>query len=825
MALRWLLPEMQRLGIDAANGPASTEQWLALLQSLERQDFAWDGAGEGESHEELVRMAHVAQSTGDFVVLTDLAGHITFVNRAVVERFGYTEKELLGQLARIFLSPRNPPGLAAQIMRQTLSGSRFRGDMVNVTRSGEEFWVSVTTSLLMDGERAIGMVATSRDISDRKKTEAELKKAKEEAERANRAKSEFLANMSHEIRTPMNAVIGMTGLLLDTDLTAEQRDFVETIRASGDTLLSIINDILDFSKMESGKLELEQQPFEIREVVEGALELVVPRVADKNLNLAYFVNRDVPAAVFGDVTRVRQVLVNYLSNAVKFTQKGDIEVLVSATPLPGGRVEILCSVRDTGIGIPLHRRDRLFQSFSQVDASMTRQFGGTGLGLAICKRLAEMMAGRVWVESELEKGSTFHFAFPALPARPPEEPARIGDRPLLSGFRLLVVDDHASNRRTIEAYASGWGVTVRATGSALEALSWIREGEGFDAAIIGGDLTEMDGAALAEEILTKGPRDLPLVLLSAARRRDEFSGERFAAVLSKPIKPVSLLNTLIRLSDDSLVRTVRKNTDPPIDRNLGVRHPLRVLVAEDNAVNQRVAQQMLSRLGYRSDVAANGIEVLEALRRQPYDLVFLDIQMPEMDGLEAAHRIREEWGRTKGPRLVAMTASAMKGDRDDCLAAGIDDYVSKPVQIASLQKALMESRKRDLEPSQHRQAGGAGASIDMSALAGLRQYQEDGCPDIVTELIGLFLDEAPKKIDAMEGAVARGEFEVLKKIAHTLKGTSASIGARRLSALCAWIETVPTPENLKETLPRLKREFERVRQLLENEKAGENSSP
>jgi CheY-like chemotaxis protein len=313
--------------------------------------------------------------------------------------------------------------------------------------------------------------------------------------------------------------------------------------------------------------------------------------------------------------------------------------------------------------------------------------------------------------------------------------------------------------------------------------------------------------------------------LSAARRRDEFSGERFAAVLSKPIKPVSLLNTLIRLSDDSLVRTVRKNTDPPIDRNLGVRHPLRVLVAEDNAVNQRVAQQMLSRLGYRSDVAANGIEVLEALRRQPYDLVFLDIQMPEMDGLEAAHRIREEWGRTKGPRLVAMTASAMKGDRDECLAAGIDDYVSKPVQIASLQKALMESRKRDLEPSQHRQAGGAGASIDMSALAGLRQYQEDGCPDIVTELIGLFLDEAPKKIDAMEGAVARGEFEVLKKIAHTLKGTSASIGARRLSALCAWIETVPTPENLKETLPRLKREFERVRQLLENEKAGENSSP
>ncbi|MCK6684785.1 MAG: response regulator [Thermoanaerobaculia bacterium] len=820
MALRALLRELERLGIDAGQGPASAEQWQALLAGLAALEPSGAALERQKAADELARLAHVARSMGDFVVITDLEGRIDFVNQAVLDRFGYCQEELLGQKARIFLSSRNPPGLAGQVFQLTSSGAGFSGDVINVTRSGEEFWVSMTTSLLREGSRVLGMLAISRDVSDRKKAEAELKKAKEEAERANRAKSEFLANMSHEIRTPMNAVIGMTGLLLDTDLSAEQRDFVETIRTSGDALLSIINDILDFSKMESGKLDLEQQPFEVRDLVEESLDLIVPRSADKNLNLAYYIEPDVPAAVVGDAARVRQILVNYLSNAIKFTQRGEIEVRVAADHDSGPRPEIRFSVRDSGIGIPQHRRDRLFQSFSQVDASMTRQFGGTGLGLAICKRLSDMMGGRVWVESEFGKGSTFSFAFRPLPARPAEEPVPGESRFALADFRLLVVDEFPSNRRIIEAYASSWGVAVKSTSSALEALAWLKAGEEFDAAIVSREHTEMDAAALAEEVQARTEREMPLVLLTPARKREEVPGGRFAATLTKPVKPLSLMNTLIRLSEKAQIRASRRAQEPPIDRHLGSRHPLRILIAEDNAVNQRVAQQMLSRLGYRADVAANGVEVLEALKRQPYDVVLLDVQMPEMDGIETARRIRAESGAGKGPRLIAMTASAMKGDREECLASGMDDYVSKPVQIQFLQRALMAAKKRDLDPSLHRQVT-SGIAVDMSALAGLRQYQEDGQPDIVTQLIDDFLKEAPRKLATMEGAAARGEFEVLRRTAHSLKTAAASIGARRLSALCAWIETVPTLENLRETHPRLLQEFEKVRQLLGRERIEE----
>ncbi len=812
---------LSRLGIDRENGPQNRESWLRLLQLMEEQR----ALQEPQDTQEIRRLAEVPRAILDFVIVTDLEGRITFANPAALKRFGYTGKSLNGQLLWVLFSPENPRVLAAEIYQQTFSGSGFRGEVIAMTQLGEKFPASLSASLIRDHGRATGMVSTLSDITSTKRVEAELKGAKDEAERANRFKSEFLANMSHEIRTPMNAVIGMTGLLLDSELTDEQRDFVETIRTSGDALLSIINDILDFSKMESGKLDLEDQPFELRQMVEESMDLIAPRAAEKNLNLVYEIDAGVPYAVNGDVTRVRQILVNYLGNAVKFTARGEIEVYVSARRIPPQSFEIHVSVRDTGIGIPEPRRDRLFRPFSQVDASMTRQFGGTGLGLAICKHLAEMMKGRVWAESETGKGSTFHFTILAEAASISAPKETSLSNTSLPGSRLLVVDDFASNRRVLGNICKGWGLLVKSTGSPLEALAWVRDGEIFDFAIVGQETAQMEGAGLARELKERSRRELPVLALTNLRGTSSANpASPFTGHISKPVKPTLLLNALIKISDDSLVRVGRRPLEAPINREMAKQHPLRILIAEDNVVNQKVAVQMLSRLGYRADVAANGHEVLEALRRLPYDVVFLDVQMPGMDGIEAARHVREEWGRTRGPRLIAMTANAMKGDREACLAAGMDDYISKPVQIEVLEKALKGSRQRDGDVTQHRQFS-TGSAIDMSMLASIRQIQSDGEPDLLTELITLFFEDTPRRLLELENAASTGDLESVRKAAHTIKGSASSLGAKRLSALCSWLETATTLENVRETLPRLRREFDRVRVLLERERIDDQISP
>jgi CheY-like chemotaxis protein len=485
----------------------------------------------------------------------------------------------------------------------------------------------------------------------------------------------------------MNAVIGMTGLLLGTELTPDQRELAEVVRSSGDALLRVIDDILDFSKIEAGRLELEREPFDVRECVEGALEIVAPRATGKDVELGCLVGDAVPAGIVGDGTRLRQVLLNLLSNAVKFTEEGEVIVHVDAEPAGRGKHRVHFGVRDTGIGIPKDRMDRLFESFSQVDASTSRRYGGTGLGLAISKRIVELMDGTMWAESEEGKGSTFHLEFTAAEAEVPAKVGRDGGLPELAAKRILVVDDNATNREIMSRQVRSWGMEPVAVALPSQALGLVESGEIFDVAAIDMQLPEMDGPELARRIRRHpNGQELPLVLLtSLAGLPEARSAEEFSAQLTKPVRASQLYNALMGLFAERVEEPVSL---PAIDVEVPETSSLRILLAEDNPVNQKVALRILDKLGYRADVASNGLEALEALERELYDVVLMDVQMPEMDGLEASRRICAQWPAESRPRIIAMTANAMIEDREACFAAGMDDYLAKPVRPEELAEAL-----------------------------------------------------------------------------------------------------------------------------------------
>jgi PAS domain S-box-containing protein len=742
------------------------------------------------------------------IVLMDTSGTVTSWNPAAERLFGYTQDEAIGRdIDDLVATDERVLAEAASMTERGMSGELVHAITKRTRKDGSLVDVEVFGAPVIVSGEAVGLYGLYHDIG-------ELQRAREQAESATEAKSAFLATMSHEIRTPLNAVIGMTGLLLDTELTAEQRHFAEVIRGSGDALLGVISNILDFSKIEAGRLELEAAPFDLRACVESALELVAPLAVEKGLDLAYDPGPDAPRGIVGDLTRLRQILINLTNNAVKFTNEGEVVVTVDARSAGSPRRHRLSfAIRDTGIGILDDQMDRLFESFSQVDPSTTRRYGGTGLGLAISRRLVELMGGSMSAESVPGTGSTFRFTIDAESADVPPAPFDVpGD--ILRGLRVLVVDDNATNRSIVTRQVANWAMDARDTGSPAEALAWIRAGEPFDVAVIDMQMPEMDGATLGREIRAVGA-ELPLVMLTSLGRMPDASTSIFAATLTKPIKPSQLFEALTgifggRADGDDASTIAVGDADEHFAENV----PLRILVVEDNEVNRQLALLLLQKLGYRADVAANGIEAVEAVDRQSYDAVLMDVEMPEMDGLEAARRIRQMEPPTR-PWIVAVTANALHGERDRCLQAGMDDYITKPLHLDALVAAL---RGAPPPPNGRR----SDEAVDREVLRRLSSSLGEGGDASVRELIDTFRSQASGIPSTLRIAIDRRDSEEVRRAAHTLKSNASMFGASTLAELSRELESAARADELegrRQLIDRIAEELHRALVELERVQA------
>jgi PAS domain S-box-containing protein len=754
------------------------------------------------------RFREVVDITGKFIWETAPDGKITFVSERVSEMLGLNPEEMAGRgffdgavqedaviaSAKFFYAARK---------EQRFSDLEFR---CNAKDDGV-IWLSTRGAPMHDTKgRLIGYRGICEDITARKNISEELIKAKEAAESANIAKSEFLANMSHEIRTPMNAVVGMTGLLLGTDINAEQRNYAQTIRQSADTLLTIISDILDFSKIESGKLELESHPFDLAVLVEESVDCVALQAAEKGIELHWHIAADLAPGFHGDATRLRQVLVNLLSNAVRFTSVGDVSIHVTKAENEAGDHFVLFSVWDTGIGIPADKLNRLFQSFSQVDASTTRRFGGTGLGLAISRKLTEMMGGNIWVESEDGKGSGFHAAVPLQEALPPKP---LVPNPILKGKTLLIAATHPGVRSMLSAMGKRWDMQTVAAGSGGELMKKLRAGQTFHAALIEEDLPDQSGKKLVQEVRAQRGADAAPCILFCSLQQQAAHGRNlppgFVACMAKPIHAQQLHGILAtslkgeRVTDNLLRSTGR------IDTGFGQRRPLRILLAEDNVINQKVATRILSQMGYRPDVVQNGLEVLSALERQKYDVILMDVQMPEMDGLEATRKVRELWTGAKRPWIIAMTANAMESDRQMCFKAGMDGYLSKPVRIESLEAELVRSSEN------------IGQVVDFEVLARFGEMTGSGS-EAVRELVEIFSEETPLTLQQLRHDIDHRNLQGIGIQAMQLGRACANFGAERMQLLCASLQAAGRSGDLslaQEFADRLETEFKVVKSTLE----------
>ena len=801
-------------------GPPETAQCIQAFNSM-AQNIESLVVSLRRSEEKNRLLAMQVEQSSDAIFSRDQSGVVTSWNRGAARLYGYSAAEAIGRpLHELDLwDARGAHGQNAASRRERAVSASFETSAK--TRSGQLVEVSVVaTPFLDDSGRPMGELTIVRDISALKQKEAA-------AEAANRAKSEFLATMSHEIRTPMNGVIGMTALLLDTQLTREQRDYAETVHRSGEALLMIINDILDFSKIEAGRLELEPVPFALRETLAERVKTLAPLAHAKALELAYEIRPDVPDDLIGDTGRLGQIVLNLVGNAIKFTEQGEVAVRVDAEAMTPDTVTLRVAVQDTGIGIAPDKSRLVFDAFAQADASTTRRFGGTGLGLAICRRLVERMGGRIWLDSEPGRGSTFHFTVLLERARAPVPKQVAAPSHALHGLPVLAVDDNATNRRLLEAILTTWGValTIVADGrSALAALEKARAaGRTFRLVLLDARMPDIDGFAVAERIRREPAlAGVTVMLLTSDVMNGDLARCRTLGIarhLVKPFTPSELLNAVLLALGQSIETKTSPLPPAPPGAEASSRR-LHVLVAEDNAVNQRLIVRLLEKMGHIPIVAYNGQEAVEAYESRPFDVALMDVQMPVMDGLAATMAIRESEARHPGRRrlpIMALTAYAMRGDRERCLAAGMDEYLTKPIKLEDLSAALNRLFGEGVaatdpgEPILSEPVPEAGFDL-TTAL-----NYVGGDRELLDELLGIFAEDAPVRIEAMRRAIGGGDTPELMREAHTLKGALKVIGATSAAGLAQGLEALGRAgdgTDVDKLFAALEREMDRLLQSL-----------
>jgi two-component system sensor histidine kinase/response regulator len=775
----------------------------------------------------------VADATTDAIAFKDLDGRYRMINASGARMLGRTVDEVVGRSDADVLGAETAGAIRAADRAVLETGETVTCEIPLEIDGQRRILLSTRSPAHDEHGNVLGLVAVSTDITERKQIEDQLAIVREQEIEASRLKSEFLAHMSHEIRTPMSGVIGMTELLLDTKLTTEQREYTEMLRDSGEALLDVVNDILDLSKIEAGKLELESAFFDLRETVEDIGELLAKRAYDKGLELTVAIDHDVPFAVRGDRARVRQVLVNLISNAVKFTANGEVVVHVSVTKATDDGAVVKFEVTDTGIGIDETKLIELFEPFSQADRSTTRRYGGTGLGLTISRQLVEMMDGEIAARGELGQGSTFWFALP-LERRPGpmRESDDVGSTIELEGRRVLVVDDNATNRRVVTGHAKAWGMHVEDAEDGDRALAMIKGAadarEPYTFVILDMWMPGMDGIELARVIADNPDFGSPALIMLSIERVTESEVAVPAAHIRKPVRQAKLRSALVaaagKLGDrPSLPPAAADHTEPgPAAPVAGT-----VLVAEDNVVNQRIVARLLEKRGYDVVLVPDGRQAVEAVTKRQYAAVLMDCHMPQMDGYEATRQIRRHEGSTRHTPVIAMTASAMEGDRDRCLAAGMDDYLSKPLEPVHV-NAVLEywiggpDGETAPEPAKARMAAPNGSSsvLDPGGLDDLRRRTATAQGSaLIVDLVGLFLRDAPGRVEAIERALATPDAEALRQAAHALRGSSRTLGAVRMAGLCRELEEIgasgsvtgaaPLVAQLKEGLALTRRALER----------------
>ncbi len=751
----------------------------------------------------------------DSIYFKDGSSRFLRINKALANRFALTDPaQAIGKTDFDFFTREH----AEQAFRDEQQVVKTAQPLValeekEVWPDGHENWVSTTKMPLCDSSgKVIGTFGVSRDITERKRKEEELRVAMRSAEAASKAKSDFLANMSHEIRTPMNGVIGMTELALDTSLTREQRDYLNMVKVSAESLLAVINDILDFSKIEAGKLQLEEVDFSLRDNLDDTIKSLALRAQQKGLELACHVPAAVPEVLVGDPSRLRQIVVNLVGNAIKFTEEGEVVVDVEELERKDGRVCLHVTVRDTGIGIARDKQEAIFEAFAQVDRSTTRQFGGTGLGLTISKQLCAMMGGRIWVESEAGRGSRFHFTVwlgvslnpEAVRKRLPRETTL----PALRQLPVLVVDDNATNRRILAEILTNWQMRPSLAADARSALDLLQEmavaGQRFPLVLLDGHMPGVDGFDLARQI-KEDPQiaDTTLLLLTSAGQPDDVDRCRqlgISAYLTKPIKQSELLDTILNVLSLQ-ERGADKDSAAGKTPVAGLpARALRVLVAEDNAINQMLAVRLLEKQGHQVTMVNNGRDALEAVQHQPFDVILMDVQMPDLDGLEAAVQIRE-WEKQTGGHvpIVAMTAYAMKGDRENCLAHGMDGYVAKPIHPRKVLRAIA-----DLVAN--RPPAAAAPPPPPPAVAKVLDKAETlerlaGDRDLLRSLVNIYIETTPVQLEELRQAILRRDAPTIRRLAHTLKGAVGNFGQGTAWQAASRLESIGRDGNLADAEP------------------------